>query len=69
MTDNYLFDTEERKIKYIGNNTSGDTYNYIWPKLTDQKFIITEEVLQVLTNIYDNSNKKQKAKKALAKLF
>jgi hypothetical protein len=64
-----LFNTEERKIKYVGNNTSEDTYNYIWPKLADQEFTTAEEVLQVLTDIYDDPNKKQKAKKALAKLF
>jgi hypothetical protein len=68
-TDDYLFDTEERKIKYVGNSTSGDAYNHIWPKLADKEFKTAEEVLQTLADIYDDPNKKQKAKKALAKLF
>jgi hypothetical protein len=67
--DKHLFDTEQRRIKYVGNCTSGDAYDYIWPKLADQEFADAKEVIQALTDIFDDPNKKLKAKQALAKLY
>ena len=64
-----MFDTEQRRIQFVANCTSGDAYDHIWQKLADHEFTNAEEVIQALTDIFGDKNKKIKAKQALAKLY
>jgi hypothetical protein len=64
-----LFDTEQRRIQFVANCTSRDAYDHIWQKLADHEFTNAEEVIQALTDIFGDKNKKIKAKQALAKLY
>jgi phage gpG-like protein len=68
-TDAHLFDTEDRRIRWVCGLTGGTAHNHVWPKLRDQEFDAAEDVLKFLTDIFDDPLKKQKAKQALAKLF
>lgn len=68
-TDIHLFDTEQRKIQYVGGRTDGDAYNYIWPRLADQEFSTAQEIIQALAVVYDDPHKKQKARQELSKLY
>jgi hypothetical protein len=64
-----LFDTEQRRILYVGNRVKGTAYNHIWSKLADDEFETAEEVIQFLADIFDDPLKKQRAKQDLVKLF
>jgi hypothetical protein len=64
-----LFDTEDRRVRWVCGLTGGTAHNHVWPKLRDQEFDTAEDVLKFLTDIFDDPLKKQKAKQALAKLF
>jgi hypothetical protein len=68
-TDTHMFDTEARRILYVGDRVGGTAYNHIWPKLDDDEFETAEEVIQFLADIFDDPLKKQKAKQDLVKLF
>jgi hypothetical protein len=68
-TDIHLFDSENRKIRYVGDRTAGSAYNHIWPGLADNEYKSADEVIQYLADIYDDPLKKQKAKQELAKLY
>jgi phage gpG-like protein len=67
--DAHLFNTEDRRIRWVCGLTGGTAHNHVWPKLRDQEFNTAEDVLKFLTDIFDDPLKKQKAKQALAKLF
>jgi hypothetical protein len=68
-TDAHLFDTEDRRIRWVCGLTGGTAHNHVWPKLRDQEFDTAEDVLKFLMGIFDDPLKKQKAKQALAALF
>jgi hypothetical protein len=68
-TDSHLFDTEDRRIRWVCGLTGGTARNHVWPGLQDGDFNTAEDVLKFLTDIFDDPLKKQKAKQALAKLF
>jgi hypothetical protein len=68
-TDSHLFDTEDRRIRWVCGLTGGTAHNHVWPGLQDGDFNTAEDVLKFLTDIFDDPLKKQKAKQALAKLF
>jgi hypothetical protein len=44
-TDSHLFNTKQRCIKYVGNCTAGEAYDYIWPKLADEDFANAKDVI------------------------
>ena len=69
VTDAHLFDTEDRKIRYIADRVGGSAYNHLWPSLQDSDFDTATEAIQFLANIYDDPLKKQKAKQELARLY
>jgi hypothetical protein len=52
-TDSHLFDTKQRHIKYVGNCTAREAYDYIWPKLADEDFANAEDIIQALVDIFD----------------
>jgi hypothetical protein len=43
--DSHLFDTKQRRIKYVGNCTAREAYDYIWPKLADKDFANAEDII------------------------
>ena len=69
VTDAHLFDTEDRKIRYIADRVGGSAYNHLWPSLQDSDFDTATKAIQFLANIYDDPLKKQKAKQELARLY
>jgi hypothetical protein len=68
-TDSHLFDTEDRRIRWVCGLTGGTAHNHVWPGLRDGDFNTAEDVLKFLTDIFDDPLKKQKAKQQLARLF
>jgi hypothetical protein len=66
--DEYLFDTEQRKVQYVASRTEGLAYDYIWEKLEEGSFRTGLEVIETLAQVFDDPNKKQNARVQLAKL-
>jgi hypothetical protein len=68
-TDSHLFDTEQRKIRYVCNLTGGKAHNHIWPKMADREFETVQDVIDTLTAVFHDPHQKSKAKAELAKLY
>jgi hypothetical protein len=43
--DSHLFNTKQRRIKYVSNYTAGEAYDYIWPKLADEDFANAKDII------------------------